>query len=127
MTKTQSVEWAECFMSYLVHLYEEGAGHAKLKAPKEVDAYTQEYKVESDTIARFILDYVHGPEQQPGDPEVEIPDPVSWSTITATFQEWKRANEVRSGSTDELRKRLESTYGKMPRNGWTAFRFGVGE
>ena len=127
MSKTQSVEWAECFMSYLVHLYEEGLGHAKLKAPKEVDAYTQEYKVESDTIARFIQDYVHDPEQQPGDPDVEVPDQVSWSTITTTFQEWKRANDVRIGNTDDLKKRLESKYGKMPRNGWSAFRFGVGE
>jgi phage/plasmid-associated DNA primase len=127
MHKVLSKEWAECFMAYLVHLHKEGKGLTKLAPPKEVDAYTQEYKVESDTIAKFITDYIHGPEQQPGDPEVEIPDPVSWSTITNTFREWKRANEVRSGSTDELRKRLETTYGKMPRNGWTAFRFGVGE
>jgi P4 family phage/plasmid primase-like protien len=127
MHKVLSKEWAECFMAYLVHLHKEGKGLTKLAPPKEVDAYTQEYKVESDTIAKFITDYIHGPEQQPGDPEVEIPDPVSWSTITNTFREWKRTNEIRSGSTDELRKRLETTYGKMPRNGWTAFRFGVGE
>jgi P4 family phage/plasmid primase-like protien len=127
MSKTQSPEWAECFMTYLIHLYEEGMGHPKLKAPKEVDAFTQEYKVESDTIARFLTEYVHDPEQQPGDPEVEVPDQVSWQTITNTFQEWKRSNDVRAGNTMELKKRLETKYGKMPRNGWSAFRFGAGE
>lgn len=127
MHKTQSKEWAECFMSYLIHLYSEGMGHPKLKAPAEVDAFTNEYKVESDTIARFLGEYVHDPEQQPGDPDVEVPDQVSWQTITNTFQEWKRSNDLRSGNTNELKKRLEAKYGKMPRNGWSAFRFGVGE
>jgi P4 family phage/plasmid primase-like protien len=127
MQKTQSKEWAECFMSYLVHLYTEGMGHTKLKAPAEVDAFTNEYKVESDTIARFLAEYVHDPEQQPGDPEVEVPDQVSWQTITDTFREWKRSNDLHSGSTTELKKRLDAKYGKMPRNGWSAFRFGVGE
>jgi phage/plasmid-associated DNA primase len=122
MGKVDSPEWAACFMAYLVHLYTEGSGLHGLVPPTEVDAYTQEYKVESDILARFLQEYFHPLETPPGD----LPDPVSWPTITATFQDWKRTNELgfRGGSATDLKKRIETQYGKTPRNGWTSFRFG---
>ena len=121
MTKVLSKEWAECFIAYLIHIYKEGAGWTKLKAPAEVDAYTQEYQQESDVIARFMADNFHTEGVIPGEPL----DAVAWPTITATFQEWKRSNEMMGrGSVQDLRKRIEGIYGKYPRNGWTSFRFG---
>jgi phage/plasmid-associated DNA primase len=118
--KVVSEEWATCFMSYLVHMFREGKGWRKLTPPVEVMAYTAEYKVESDTIARFILDFMH-----PLDPEV-IPEAIAWSSITATFQEWKRSNEIagRAAATD-LKKKLEERFGKYPNRGWTSFQFGA--
>ena len=124
MQKVLSKEWAECFIAYLVHLYKEGAGWGKLKAPKEVDAYTQEYQQESDVIARFMTELFRtdGEGAIPG----ELPDAVTWQTITSTFQEWKRSNEVMGrGSATDLRKRIEAQFGKMPRGGWTNFQFGT--
>lgn len=122
MTKVLSKEWAECFIAYLISLYKEGAGWTKLKAPAEVDAYTQEYQQESDVIARFMVDNFHSDGVIPGQPL----DTVAWSTITATFQEWKRSNELMGrGSVQDLRKRIDAQYGKMPRGGWTNFRFGA--
>lgn len=122
MTKVLSKEWAECFIAYLISLYKEGAGWTKLKAPAEVDAYTQEYQQESDVIARFMADNFHTEGVLPGEPL----DPVAWTTITATFQEWKRSNELMGrGSVQDLRKRIDGQYGKMPRGGWTNFRFGA--
>jgi phage/plasmid-associated DNA primase len=52
-SKVVSEEWATCFMSYLIALYKEGNGWRKLTPPMEVMAYTNEYKEESDVIARF--------------------------------------------------------------------------
>jgi P4 family phage/plasmid primase-like protien len=118
--KVISDEWATCFMSYLVHLYREGNGWRKLTPPVEVMAYTNEYKVESDTVARFILEFM-----QPLEPDV-VPESVTWNSITATFQEWKRSNEIvgRAAATD-LKKKIEERFGKYPNRGWTAFRFGA--
>ena len=121
MHKVLSKEWAECFMAYLVHLYIEGKGLAKLVPPKEVDAYTNEYKEDSDSIAKFISEKIS--EAIPRVPGGANPDAVMWTAIMASFQEWKRNNEVKNGSVAELRKRIESEYGKMPTGGWTNFRF----
>jgi phage/plasmid-associated DNA primase len=122
--KVVSTEWAECFMAYLVHLYKEGNGFRKLSPPDEVMAYTNEYKKESDVIARFVDEFVHKPDDT-HDPEGSV-ESVDWTTITSAFQEWKRQNELgsRGSSATELKKRLESLFGKYPRSGWTAFRFG---
>jgi phage/plasmid-associated DNA primase len=108
-------------MTYLVHLFKEGDGLHGLVPPQEVDAYTSEYHAESDVIARFIQENCHTEGAMPG----EAPDPVSWNTITSTFQDWKRREDVGNrGSTADLKKRLEAQFGKMPRGGWTSFRFG---
>lgn len=122
MTKVISKEWAECFIAYLIALYTEGAGWTKLKAPADVDAFTQEYQQESDVVARFLSEMVHTDGVMPG----EMPDAVSWTMIAASFQEWKRSNELTGrGSATELRKRLEAQFGKGYRGSWTNFRFGT--
>lgn len=118
--KVLSTEWATCFMNYLVHLYTEGKGLGKLSAPAEVDSYTNEYQDDSDIIARFIREYIHTSE---GDEE-EV-NPVTWTDVSSTFQEWKRQNELgHRGSATELKKRLEDRFGKARRGGWMAFTFG---
>ena len=120
--KVGSVEWATCFMAYMVHLYKQGQGLHNLTPPKEVDTYTGEYQEESDVIARFIHDTCHTDGIMPGD----MPDVVTWASITSTFQDWKRSNEVEKGrgSATDLKKRLEAHFGKMPKGGWSSFRFG---
>jgi phage/plasmid-associated DNA primase len=123
MHKVLSPEWAECFMAYLVHLHKEGKGLTKLSPPKEVDAYTNEYKEESDAIARFMSEHFHPTEEATTDPNGGY-ERVPWAEIANTFKEWKRQNEVQVG-VQELRKRVEETYGKLPSGGWTAFRFGT--
>jgi hypothetical protein len=68
---------------------------------------------------------VHALETDIGDPDAPFPEAVSWNSIATTFQTWKRENELMSrGSATDLRKRVETQYGKMPRGGWTSFRFG---
>jgi P4 family phage/plasmid primase-like protien len=117
--KVMSEEWATCFLSYLVSLYREGNGWRKLIAPEKVLVYTNEYQEDSDAIARFIREYVTPI------PEGEVGESVSTSMINGVFQQWKRTNEITKGSTAELKKRLETTYGPQPRSGWTSFRFDV--
>jgi hypothetical protein len=94
--------------------------------PKEVDAYTNEYKEESDVIARFLREYMHASDTTIGDPDSFEPEAVAWQSISTTFQEWKRQNEVGHGrgSAVDLRKRIEAQFGKMPKGGWISFRFG---
>jgi hypothetical protein len=65
-----------------------------------------------------MTDYFHEPENIG-----EAPDAVNITTIIASFQEWKRRNEVRNGNTQDLRKRIEEKYGKLPKGGWTNFKF----
>ena len=123
--KVVSTEWATCFMTYLVHLYKEGNGHRKLTPPSKVLEYTNEYKEDSDVIAKFLREYIHPIEGSVGDPDGELPDPTTKQMLTATFQDWKRSNEVSGrASTTDLLKRIESQFGKYPaRSGWTSFRF----
>jgi P4 family phage/plasmid primase-like protien len=126
--KVVSEEWAECFMAYLVQLYKDGNGWRKLTPPSKVMEYTNEYKVESDIIARFISEYIR-PATDPAGSGEPIgdgpPEPTSKTSLTTSFQEWKRANELHGrASTTELLKRIEDAYGKYPRGGWTSFRFG---
>ena len=125
MHKVLSKEWSECFMAYLVHLFTEGKGLTKLNPPKEVDAYTNEYKEDSDSIAKFMSEYFHAP-AEPAAPSGDGPaEPVLWTTIQAAFHDWRRNNEIRSGSIQDLRKRVDAEYGKKPvRGGWVNFRFG---
>jgi hypothetical protein len=40
------------------------------------------------------------------------------------FQRWKQENNLSTGSTVELKKRMEVTYGTHPKHGWTSFQFG---
>jgi len=117
--KVMSEEWATCFLSYLVALYREGNGWRKLPAPEKVLVYTNEYQEDSDAIARFIREYVTPL------PVGEVGESVSTSMINGVFQQWKRTNEISKGSTAELKKRLETTFGQQPRTGWTSFRFDV--
>jgi P4 family phage/plasmid primase-like protien len=127
--KVVSEEWAECFMSYLIQLYKDGNGWRKLTPPGKVMEYTNEYKEESDIIARFLREYIH-PLSDPagsGEPTGDgPPEPTLKTSLTTSFQEWKRANELHGrASSTELLKRIEAQYGKYPRGGWTSFRFGT--
>jgi hypothetical protein len=115
-----SETWATAFLSYLVHLFTEGNGLRKLAAPDKVMEYIAEYKEDSDVIAKFIREKIHI--QPPPAEGEQSHEPTSWPSITMAFGEWKRANELHKGSPADLRKRLESTYTKMPRGGWTSFR-----
>jgi len=117
-----SETWATAFLSYLVHLFTEGKGLRKLTAPDKVMEYIAEYKEDSDVIAKFLREKIHAQPQLPVDEQER--DPTSWPSITMTFGEWKRSNELHKGSPADLRKRLEAAYGKMPKGGWTSFRCG---
>jgi phage/plasmid-associated DNA primase len=110
-------------MAYLIHLHKEGKGLTKLSPPKEVDSYTNDYKEESDAIARFMGEFFHTNTETVTDPNGGY-ERVPWAEIANTFKEWKRQNEVQVG-VQELRKRVEETYGKLPTGGWTNFRFGT--
>lgn len=121
--KSQSKEWAEAFLSYLVFLYTKGKGFRKLTPPEKVMEYTSEYKEDSDVIAKFLHEKIH---VHPPLAEDEQPrEPTSWTSITSSFSEWKRTNELMGkGTPAELKKRIETLHGKLPRGGWTSFRCG---
>jgi len=123
--KVVSTEWATCFLSYLVHVFKEGNGHRKLTPPKKVMAYTTDYKEDNDVIAKFLREKIHVAPTPP--PAGEEPVSVSWAGLTVAYNEWKRANEYShkpGSSLQELRKRIDATYGKYPIGGWTSFLLG---
>lgn len=121
--KVVSDEWATCFLSYLVALYKEGNGWRKITPPQEVMMYTNEYKEESDNIAKFIREFIKTPNLEEN-PDQPIPDQVHWNTISESFKDWKSKEEITGRATiGDLKKRLETQFGKMPKGGWSSFRF----
>ena len=118
-----SEEWATAFLSYLVHLFTEGKGLRKLNPPEKVMEYIAEYREDSDVIAKFLREKIHV--HPPLAEDEQAREPTSWTSITSSFGEWKRTNELMGkGTPADLKKRLETSYGKMPRGGWTSFRCG---
>jgi hypothetical protein len=95
--KVVSEEWATCFLAYLIHLFKDGKGLRKISPPVEVMAYTNEYKEDSDAIAKFMGEFFHPPTAPAGgQPEVG----VTWNVIQAQFAQWKRENEARASVTE---------------------------
>jgi P4 family phage/plasmid primase-like protien len=119
--KSQSKEWAEAFLSYLVHLYTEGKGYRKLVPPEKVMEYTSEYKEDSDVIAKFIREKIHKVEtSETGDVVV-----MRWADVSKEFVEWRRTNDPTSkATTADLKKQIEATYGKQPGSRWVSLRCG---
>ena len=122
MQKTLSKEWAEAFLSYLVHLYITNNGIRKLEIPKKVQEYSEEYKEENDLISQYVREMIVTITD-----DTEQVDGVTKGALISSFQEWKRNNEVGrvmgQATTNDLFKKIESIYGKYPRSGWTSFRF----
>lgn len=117
VTKTTSAEWATCFMSYLIHLFREGHGHRRIVPPSAVLKYTQEYKEDSDAIARFITECcvnITNPSEQV--------EPVHWGTISREFSSWKQREQMDKGSVQELKKKLIEKFGKVTKDGWSSFK-----
>jgi P4 family phage/plasmid primase-like protien len=112
----QSKEWATPFLNYLVHLLKEGKGLRKLPAPQAVLQYTSEYRDENDGISRFMNEKLMA--FQEGD-EVR---PVDRTTLKRLFNQWKVDNDLRMLSPSDMEKRVETTYGKYMKGGWTTFK-----
>jgi phage/plasmid-associated DNA primase len=117
--KVESVEWAECMMNYLVTIFKEGHGFRKLPVPEKVTLSTSEYKSETDVVGRFITEFVH-----PLEEGVKTGEYVTTAMMNREFQRWKQENNLTHGTTVELKKRMEVTYGLHPKHGWTSFQFG---
>ena len=117
--KVESVEWAECMMNYLVTIFKEGHGFRKLPVPEKVTLSTNEYKSETDVVGRFITEFVH-----PLEEGVKTGEYVTTAMMNREFQRWKQENNLTHGTTVELKKRMEVTYGLHPKHGWTSFQFG---
>ena len=123
--KVVSVEWAECFLSYLVDIYRVGNGWRRLTPPTKVMAYTNEYQEDSDVVARFLREFVRA--WTPEDVDKNDGIVPTKKTVMTEFMTWKRENSLlhRPGaSPQELEKRLTTLYGP-PTNWNIAFRFGV--
>jgi hypothetical protein len=48
--------------------------------------------------------------------------PVDRTTLKRIFNQWKIDNDLRALSPSEMEKRVEVTYGKYMRGGWTSFK-----
>jgi P4 family phage/plasmid primase-like protien len=116
--KSQSKEWAEAFLSYLVFLYTKGRGFRKLVPPEKVMEYTSEYREDSDVIAKFLREKIHAVVQaETGEVTMTL-----WSKVSTAFVSWRRTNEPNSkATTADLKKQIESIYGKAVGNRWTSF------
>jgi P4 family phage/plasmid primase-like protien len=111
----QSKEWATPFLNYLVHILKDGKGLRKLPAPQAVLQYTSEYRDENDGISRFMNEKLMA--FQEGD-QVQ---PVDKTTLKRVFKQWLVDNDLKLSPAD-MEKRVEATYGKWMKGGWTTFR-----
>jgi hypothetical protein len=106
-------------MNYLVTIFKEGHGFRKLPVPDKVTLSTSEYKSETDVVGRFITEFIH-----PLEEGVKTGEYVTTGMMNREFQRWKQENNLTHGTTVELKKRVETTYGSHPKYGWTSFQFG---
>jgi P4 family phage/plasmid primase-like protien len=111
----QSKEWATPFLNYLVWILKDGKGLRKLPAPQAVLQYTSEYRDENDGISRFMNEKLMA--IQEGD-QVQ---PIDRTTLKRVFKQWLVDNDLKL-SPSEMEKRVEVTYGKYMRGGWTSFK-----
>jgi P4 family phage/plasmid primase-like protien len=111
-----SSAWATPFLNYLIHTLKEGNGFNKLPTPAKVMEYTDEYRNDTDGIAKFISEKISTIED--GDTIV----PVLKAQIQSVFKQWKLQNEQLSLSVSDLVKRVTEKYGKYQAGGWTNFR-----
>ena len=111
----QSKEWATPFLNYLVWVLKDGKGLRKLPAPQAVLQYTSEYRDENDGISRFMNEKLMA--FQEGD-QVQ---PVDRTTLKRVFKQWLVDNDLKL-SPSEMEKRVEVTYGKYMKGGWTSFK-----
>ena len=111
----QSKEWATPFLNYLVHVLKDGKGLRKLPAPQAVLQYTSEYRDENDGISRFMNEKLMA--IQEGD-QVQ---PIDKTTLKRVFKQWLVDNDLKLSPAD-MEKRVETTYGKYMRGGWTSFK-----
>ena len=107
-----SQQWATPFLNYLVHLLKEQKGQ-KIVPPGKVLEYTDEYRNDTDGIAKFLSEKTEPCEE--GEPLVK-------AQLQSVFKQWKIQNEQVGLSLPDLTKRLIEKYGKMPPNGWTNFK-----
>jgi P4 family phage/plasmid primase-like protien len=105
-----SVQWATPFLAYLVYLLKEQRGQ-KITTPAKVLEYTDEYRNDTDGIAKFISEKIEDGEGS-----------VVKAQLQSVFKQWKIQNEQVTLSLPDLTKRLTEKYGKMPTGGWTNFR-----
>jgi P4 family phage/plasmid primase-like protien len=107
-----SSQWATPFLNYLVHLLKEQRGK-KIVPPAKVLEYTDEYRNDTDGIAKFLSEKTEYCEE--GEPLIK-------AQLQSVFKQWKIQNEQTGLSLPDLTKRVIEKYGKMPTNGWTNFR-----
>lgn len=112
--KVVSESWATCFLRFMVQLLEDGKGFRKLTPPSQVMSYTNEYQAENDSIARFMQDHMNSVDTT----QENHPELVTKQELARQFKEWKRINDIAKGTPAELTKRVESRFGKYPRDGW---------
>jgi hypothetical protein len=48
--------------------------------------------------------------------------PVDRTTLKRLFNQWKVDNDLRMLSPSDMEKRVETTYGKYMKGGWTTFK-----
>ena len=113
----QSKEWATPFLNYLISILKDkdNKGLRKLSAPQAVLQYTSEYRDENDGISRFMNEKLMA--FQEGD-QVQ---PVDKTTLKRVFKQWLVDNDLKLSPAD-MEKRVETTYGKWMKGGWTTFR-----
>jgi len=76
--------------------------------------YSEEYRNENDGIARFVSEKLVPIGE--GDEIV----PIDKTTLRRVFKQWCSDNELRL-APNEMEKRVEVTYGKFHKGGWTEF------
>lgn len=108
-----SKDWATPFLSYLVSLLKEQRGQ-KIIPPSKVLEYTDEYRNDTDGIAKFMYEKLESCEQG---------ELLTKAQLQSVFKQWKIHNEQLSLTLPELSKRIIEKYGKLtPDGGWTNFK-----
>ncbi len=121
--KEKIKEWGQCFLAYLVHVYNTMYKKGNyLKEPDEVLYSTNAYKMDNDHLLEYFNTKL---EQLEDEPKAIISKRNVYSDFKSWFKEYHEGNKL--PRSEQLYRFLDDILGKSTREGWKNVRFRIEE
>lgn len=110
-------KWGAAMLAMLIQTLVNNGGLFDISSPPvKVMEYSEEYRQQNDSMAKFIADCLV-------DNLTEDGPAITLSALRSTFNAWKDLNKPTYNllTFEHVQKRVEEVYGKKPAKGWKTF------